>query len=271
MQFISKFKYKKRGHHIVKAFIRECWNKSEQMYLGLDYDGLKRSKKMQRLLLKEQSGYCCYCMRKISLSEVTLEHVMPHNLKEETLKEEVKYYKHYGRLKQVYYAPEIPVAPKLRTPPYPHSIAYENLTASCKGRIFDGSGEYKMHQCCNNPRGNKKIIPLFFLSNISEMIEYEKDGRISDNGDRYKASIDSLKLNHDTLIFMRKIWARIVMYHIEIKQVWSAKDNIEIRRDIIDDIDLERSERQNLKVDTYWKLLIEYHWFYYYFMKRFAA
>ena len=40
--------------------------------------------------------------------------------------------------------------------------------------------------------------------------------------------------------------------------------------DIIDDIDIDISERKNLRIDLYWKLLIEYYWFYNYFQRMIA-
>lgn len=78
MQFINKFKYKRKGHRIIKAFIKDKWNNDIQRYVNLNYNELKRIKAFKYLLLKEQQGFCCYCMRKIPFNEVTLEHVMPH-------------------------------------------------------------------------------------------------------------------------------------------------------------------------------------------------
>lgn len=99
MQFINKFKYKRKGHRIIKAFIKDKWNNDIQRYVNLNYNELKRIKAFKYLLLKEQQGFCCYCMRKIPFNEVTLEHVMPHHLEDKKRKEEVKYYSKFGRLK----------------------------------------------------------------------------------------------------------------------------------------------------------------------------
>lgn len=65
MQFINKFKYKRKGHRIIKAFIKDKWNNDIQRYVNLNYNELKRIKAFKYLLLKEQQGFCCYCMRKI--------------------------------------------------------------------------------------------------------------------------------------------------------------------------------------------------------------
>lgn len=93
MQFINKFKYKRKGHRIIKAFIKDKWNNDIQRYVNLNYNELKRIKAFKYLLLKEQQGFCCYCMRKIPFNEVTLEHVMPHHLEDKKRKEEVKYFR----------------------------------------------------------------------------------------------------------------------------------------------------------------------------------
>ena len=65
---------------------------------------------------------------------------------------------------------------------------------------------------------------------------------------------------HSTLIFMRKIWAKIVINNISLNQVNKALTDNDIRINIIDDIDIDISERKNLRIDLYWKLLIEYHY-----------
>ena len=75
---------------------------------------------------------------------------------------------------------------------------------------------------------------------------------------------------HSTLTFMRKIWAKIVINNISLNQVNKALTDNDIRINIIDDIDIDISERKNLRIDLYWKLLIEYHWFYNYFQRMIA-
>ena len=44
MQFINKFKYKRKGHRIIKAFIKDKWNNDIQRYVNLNYNELKRIK-----------------------------------------------------------------------------------------------------------------------------------------------------------------------------------------------------------------------------------
>lgn len=52
MQFINKFKYKRKGHRIIKAFIKDKWNNDIQRYVNLNYNELKRIKAFKYLLLK---------------------------------------------------------------------------------------------------------------------------------------------------------------------------------------------------------------------------
>lgn len=182
-------------------------------------------------------------------------------------------YNKFGRLKRgkIYYCPdkEIPISPKLHTPPYPHCIAHENLVASCQGKVFEGGEKYILHKCCNNFRGNDKIVPLFFIPRAAEIVRYEIDGTLT-YFEKYESTISSLNLMHSTLIFMRKIWAKIVINNISLNQVNKALTDNDIRINIIDDIDIDISERKNLRIDLYWKLLIEYHWFYNYFQRMIA-
>ena len=60
MQFINKFKYKRKGHRIIKAFIKDKWNNDIQRYVNLNYNELKRIKAFKYLhtntFVRE---YCC--------------------------------------------------------------------------------------------------------------------------------------------------------------------------------------------------------------------
>ena len=274
MQFINKFKYKRKGHRIIKAFIKDKWNNDIQRYVNLNYNELKRIKAFKYLLLKEQQGFCCYCMRKIPFNEVTLEHVMPHHLEDKKRKEEVKYYSKFGRFKKgenilLAQIKRFPYLPNYILLPIPICIAHENLVASCQGKVFEGGEKYILHKCCNNFRGNDKIVPLFFIPRAAEIVRYEIDGTLT-YFEKYESTISSLNLMHSTLIFMRKIWAKIVINNISLNQVNKALTDNDIRINIIDDIDIDISERKNLRIDLYWKLLIEYHWFYNYFQRMIA-
>lgn len=270
MQFLSKdnAKYSEEGHRIIDAFIKSCWQQESNAYVNLNYNELKRNPKIKSLLLREQHGYCCYCMRKISEKKVTLEHVMPQNIKEEKskLEEEKEHYFQYISAQNVVYQPECEInrRNKLKYPPYPHSIAYENLTASCDGSIYEGGNKYSLHKCCNNKRGNSRIIPLFFLPRIHYILIYEEDGRLT-YPNEYDDTIKALNLDCDCLRLIRKVWACIRRKNINMSEVKSAENDENKRKDILVRLELKRSEEQKMANELYWKLLSQFYWFLQYF------
>lgn len=265
MQFIYKNqdKYCTIAHNILHSFINDCWQEDSGKYINLGYHELKRNREFNSLLLKEQKGFCCYCMRKIPSGELTLEHVIPHHIKD-SLEEQLLHYYCYIPSKSVIYKSDIEQNRRLAYPPYPHCIAYENLTASCDGRIYEGGEKYLLHACCNNKRGNDKIIPLFFLPRIHTILVYEEDGRLSYT-DEYEATIKSLNLDCDALRLIRKVWARIRKNNIKIKEVIAGEGDQEIRKNIVVLLDMERPEEKTILHILYWKLLIQFYWFYHYF------
>lgn len=269
MQYISKYDFKKTGHAIIRRFLRTQWDKEACCYFNLDYNQLKRDKVFKHQLIKEQHGFCCYCMRCLRKEEVTLEHVIPQKIKSPDPKVEIKYYAQFGRLKRrlVKYMESIPRDRKLKVPPYPHSIAYENIVASCTGKVYEGGGKYILHKCCNNFRENKKIIPFFFIPEIDIKVGYRRDGTI-DCPERLDNTVKILNLEHRSLVFIRKIWAAIVMAKVSLKDVQTAKNDIQLRKDIISDIDIKKEERDQLGNDIYWNLLNEFCWFYGYYQKK---
>ena len=269
MQYISKYNFRKKGHAIFRKFLRQQWDKEAGCYFNLNYKQLKRNKSFEHLLINEQHGFCCYCMRHLGKGEVTLEHVMPQNIKNKIPELDIKYYAQYGRLKRKYvkYLESIPKDKRLKIPPYPHSIAYENIVASCTGKVHNEGQEYALHQCCNNFRGNKKIIPFFFIPKIEFKIGYRNDGTI-DYPERFDDTVESLNLKHPSLVFIRKIWAAVVKADITVKDVQKAQKDMQLREDIISDIDIVKEERKKLKNDIYWNLLNEFYWFHGYYKKR---
>ncbi|KAA6312637.1 hypothetical protein EZS27_036462 [termite gut metagenome] len=202
-------------------------------------------------------------MRRIPAGKLTLEHVIPQNVKNDNISEIEHYYKFVSSF-DVIYMPKIESNKELEYPPYPHRIAYENLTASCDGSIYDGGEEYILHKCCNEKRENDKIIPLFFLPRIHYILKYEEDGRLT-YPEEYDKTIKSLNLDCDSLRVIRKVWARIRNNKITIPEVESAEMDFNQRKDIVVQLDLEQSEEKNIKHDLYWKLLIQFKWFYGYF------
>ncbi|MDR3339305.1 MAG: hypothetical protein LBT25_04270 [Candidatus Symbiothrix sp.] len=200
---------------------------------------------------------------------MSIEHVIPQSCTHEDFK---THYSRYGALKRkrIYF-----VDPKtLQTilskkkevfrgrRSHPHFIAYENLVASCKGLLPDENEKFGRH-CCNHKRENKKIIPIFFLNNVPLIIKYEKDGELT-YPLRYEETIDEvINLKYLTLKRMRKAWA-------EVYSEYSLHEITSATGDRIKDIVAVFSSdlRSILYKETYWKLFLQYRWFYSYFQNQ---
>ncbi len=274
MRWINKRdkRNRKYAHRIVNRFLHDAWDNESGCYINCDYDTFKNNKRFKSLLYHEQNGYCCYCMRKLDLEDkgkCTMEHVMPHKVNG---KDVAFYYAHVPQLKKNVRALLI----KKDTlclrhfHPYPHFCAYENLVLSCSGSIYktdnpDTEFVSKLHECCNNPRGSKRVMPMFFYK--TQAFNYEVDGTLS-FPPQYEESIKTLRLETtDNLCLMRKAWASIVKYHT-LSDVERAIAEPSLREAILMDTPITIQEVKRLKHDLYWQLLYEYRWFYSYFRKK---
>ncbi|MDR0895178.1 MAG: hypothetical protein LBN06_07775 [Prevotellaceae bacterium] len=267
MKWINKSngKYRKRGRRIVENFLDRAWSEQESSYINCNYKSLKDEHRIDRLLLEQQHYHCCYCMRLVDFKQhTTLEHIIPHKLKCEEMRTKVS----------------------REDPPYPHFCAYENLVVSCDGSIPDP--EYpniilpgKLHLCCNNVRGNDKILPLFFIRRISKDIiykpngeidyrkgKYEKKEKYEKRRTKYKETIEALKLEHGTLKLMRRAWAGIVVGNrFTIDDIRNAGKDKQLREDILLESPIPVEDSKTLKSDLYWNTFFSYNWFYSYFKK----
>ena len=278
-------KFRKTGHSIVNSFIKKAWNDNCHRYIGCNYREFKRDNRMEQLLLHEQKGYCCYCMRHLEGgTHTTLEHVMPHHCRKQdgsTDWSKVNYYRHFNRTfdqKVAYIHLDSSEREWCSGPPYPHFCAYENLTVSCDGCLYTDEERRnniypsQLHKCCNNPRGDKKIIPLFFIKNIGKLVVYDgEDGSITFNTKstiyqiELSNAVDALKLDNPRLQVIRRAWHRIALSQYSINDVMSAKGDSNLRDEIIFDSGIKFEDSKHIKQQLYWELLSEYHWFYHYF------
>lgn len=280
MQYIDKKNPENstKGHGIIDSFIESAWNDEDNCYIGLTYDKLKYDcPSLLNLLIDEQKGYCCYCMRKLSIGQnTTIEHVIPKSIvASET--EEIEYYEKYGQLNResIYVSGEHTLTSKLRTPPYPHFIAYENLVASCNGKLLQQplskSSENITGHCCNNRRGSNKIVPLFFFENVSELISYATDGTIvfDEFNEEYDNTLKKINLkDNKTLSLVRKLWYLVSKQDYSIMDVNDAISCIEKRKDIIDDcLGFENPSTNDMFLENtnLWRLFSEFEWFFTYY------
>lgn len=274
---------RRKGHHIVNRFLCDAWNMKERQYVNCTYESFKKNRDMERLLHREQGGFCCYCMRHLDVGNHTsLEHVMPRKSVNKQNKIDIKkinYYKRFNKnfKRNVVYKHLDGVKRKWHIgPPYPHFCAYENLVFSCNGSLFINEDKEKklypsrIHLCCNEHRGNKLIVPLFFIPNINKLIVYNKNGTISISQIvksplrqvELSNTIDNLALEHERLRIIRQAWYCIATSHYDIKQVKDAVDDSYLRTNIMADSGIPANLVNRIDHPIYWSLLCDYFWFY---------
>ena len=275
MRWINKRnkKYRKQGHSIVRKFLQQGWNKELGKYVNASYDDLKGQRRMERLLLREQGYVCCYCMRKISVkNKTTLEHILPRKTKENDHNKICHYLNTARFMKRYVKWTDEPLYHKVKTPPYPHFCAYENLVASCDGSVWDMDNPNALastvHNTCNNIRSDKEIVPMFYDPLVERRLIYERDGELTYDEAKYEATIGAIKLEHDTLKLMRKVWAQISKTHYSADDVKNAILNENLRLNILDELTINAANSDFLKRKHIWAMLYEYHWFYDYFKYR---
>lgn len=274
MQVINKRHKKNRlkAHRMIVRFLKQCWDIYSNQYINCSFSDFRKNKHFTSLLYKEQKGLCCYCMRALDLNikgMYTLEHVMPHNVKESDV---AYYYTHVPHLKKLVRKLKIDKnTPRLvKLSPYPHFCAYENLVLSCSGAIYTTNEPEKeivrnLHECCNNARGNDRILPMFF--DQKSEFDYNDDGTMF-FPKKYEESIRSLRLeSNDNLKLIRKTWSELMrLYSVE--DVRRAIDDKPFRIEMILDTTLDIYEAKRMTNDLYWNLLYEYRWFGSYFLYR---
>ncbi|MCR5361799.1 MAG: hypothetical protein K6E73_07285 [Bacteroidales bacterium] len=295
MEFVDKSIGAERAHTLLVNYLNRCLNKNP--YPENLYDEMKddvepdetinpNHDSTYKLLLKwilaeshidgdglnDDEGYCCYCMRRIKADDIhsTLEHVIPKSIETEEdynsyfdVDSELERDENIMTLKTKFFN----IRHK-QALPCPHNAAYENLVASCDGRLPIGSNN---HVCCNGPRGDTKIPPIMFMRNIHNEIEYRTNGRIiwiAGNPDmnvkRERANVinNVLCLNHDILRCIRRIWYYLAERGLD------CDLNEENKRRVIDtlrpqcSLNSEKDMLDNfLEQPIYWNLLDQYRYF----------
>lgn len=173
MEFIDKSINQAAGNLLVNNFLTSRWNNLSNNYSQINYSThpnhpfrLSLRDLLKQLLLKEQKNICCYCMRQLNNDDrTTFEHIVPKSVKTQVKLNEYTHYPIIGNnvcLQSVFDN----ATTQLNTPPFPLEIAYENLVASCNGRIIDGQLKDTTPKFCNNYRLSNLVEPLFYVSTI---------------------------------------------------------------------------------------------------------
>jgi hypothetical protein len=164
------------------------------------------------------------------------------------------------------------VRKKLRMPPYPHFLAYDNLVASCDGKTLSQTGEIIAHHCCNNARGNRYVEPLYLLSDVSSKVKYDNRGHLVCD-EMYIPSLgpDGLNLTCYFLNKVRLFWLKVVQSNEYDKtSIMDAIHDLVLRQNIVDDLFCDDSggEWLFLNEQAAWAVFADYDWFYDYYDKE---
>lgn len=284
MRFIDKAKAEHRikGLTINRQILKLCWNENDCKYSGLNYNNVDKSTLTEHIVV-EQDCLCCYCMRNLHIKSegnhkknVTLEHVIPHRIKEREWFQDRDKYRIYPLLRDNHIAicfegNAFDITKEFEMPPFPHFIAYDNLVASCDGQTLNEIGEEIPQHCCNNKRGNNYVEPLYFHANISSEVSYDNRGHVQ-CPEEYIPYLGEKGVNImcPFLNKVRLFWKEISDSEYNVANIVEAEDNKTLRLDIIDDVFTDDPIGQwfFLQDKESWCVFSDYPWFYEYYKSK---
>ena len=291
MEYIDKSHFLGREQEIDRNFLEECFNEdSKSFYPEIDTDQSysnfsnrtyrKGTDGWERLLLEEQDGRCCYCMKKLQVGALNIEHVIPRNIQAKDDGEEFAKYINASPFleqnvelasdfakKQFTNKEELSEVTK-----FPHRIALPNLLASCNGKF----GKPSDGCCCNNARSNDYLLPLMLMPEAKQHIRYDRRSGIIVMYPEEKSWEKLLQtLNDDTYKEIRLLWYKAWLHKDKIKLESLADYDTKERTlflNLIFDVDnfTQISEEYQKYAgiltgdSTYWKLFLDFDWFFNY-------
>lgn len=291
MRYINKTgtPFEANGKSQTKVFIDSCWCEETNEYNNLIYER-SRLRQLEEILVDEQkekgNSYCCYCMRKLFLEaidghcpNVTLEHIVPHQIKEFEWLTNKNDYENFPNLTPSHITicyngilNEQQRGSKMTGMPYPHFVSYHNLVASCDGTIME-EDKLKGSHCCNNNRQEHFVLPVYLKKELAKGIGYDKKGFLDYDDSIYDEKWfdkDHLNLNNSWIVLVRRLWYKISKSEYTDSCIENARSNKELRQNIIDDIDSANEIMSWIDNDNAWNLLSEYSWFYQYYKDKYS-
>lgn len=232
MQHIKKLSTKTEAHRLIDGFLGRCQNGGswpQDLYNALesdkDDDESSTFSAFRQELLKETNGLCCYCMRTLTESNTTLEHVIPNKVETQDKYNEYKGYYTDEEWNKLIFSKAFLLNPSWPNSKCPHTVAYENLIPSCNGKMADLRTDQEKADhvrdarksiCCNNKRGSSFIPPFVFNESMIKEFEYKKNGILVWNDDSPEVAEKKrvwvsdeekgLNLNCEELVAIRRIW-----------------------------------------------------------------
>ena len=281
MKYIDKTTYLDEGHAITDSYLEsECKidePDGHYRYQNVDYSGsfgttTKGAKaKMMKLAIKSQHNLCCYCMRYLDEGEgVTLEHIIPQSCSPDDFKKYMDLNVYPLTAQEVIRTADFTGVDDIKTDRRPHTVTFENLTASCEGKFPDKGGS---SLCCNNKRGEKNIYPLFYVADVENELEYMDDGSVYPNERcshpiEYVETIQHVRLNCQSLKDIRRLWH--LFGNVPYEKIESCLTDKALREETLLNVLFQNPDMsgQDEKIsnkfrtnDDYWHTLLLYRWF----------
>lgn len=263
MEFIDKYQSANQdeAHEIVDAFLREVDKESELYKRFADPlpDGSYPKKRMYALLVKEQCR-CCYCMRRLQTdgTHSSIEHVIPQHVTKEVFDE---YFAYGSTLNKAYIQHEEDyLKGDSQTPPYPHTVAYENIVLSCDG-FYPNRGEA---QSCNTKRGSDFVPPIAFVRDIHDMVEYYTNGTVRYLGkdEGLLPMVTILGLDVPIQKAIRRIWGYVTANGVNVNSCDHKELVYEIWMNCMEQLTQEETDALLLfEKQNFWELLLQYDYF----------
>ena len=147
---------------IIDAYLQTRRGRWSESTLYREFCGAQKHDIIDNVLLPEQDNKCCYCLKTIAdhCDDATIEHIIPQST---TSFAQAQHY-YNGRPSRLNARNVCLTADFLANnetcPPYPHRVAYHNMTVACDR--------------CNNKRDSNEIEPLFLYNTIHDEVSYDK-------------------------------------------------------------------------------------------------
>lgn len=279
MRYIDKNAKRAEGRNITdKYLVNECRTidpvTGNIRYMNVDYSGSFTNRgyknKLLELGMTLQNKFCCYCLREIGKKQsATLEHIIPQS------SATADGYNRYNELSEheIILTSDFVSAHNQSCPPYPHTVAWNNLVVSCNG-CFPLDNNVSSH-CCNNARSSDFAPPVYYLRDIGSRIVFMQDGTMmAGNGDLHddvQSTINAAKLNYSALKEIRRLWylLRNRPYREIVKCLYDRDLRIQTLCSIssMENLADIRFVYKYLK-DEYWEVFMKYHLFYTIFQNK---
>jgi hypothetical protein len=262
MEYIDKNISREWAQTLIKDFLKRRLDEDgkypEDLYGAFMGDPSCKDLFVARLL-DDNNHRCCYCMRDIQ--GTSLEHMIPRAVKTKSGYE--KYFEKESQLDadNMMLAQEFLDKSK-DVPPFPHTLAYENLIPSCIGNLPSKSAK-----CCNNYRKDQFVYPLVFRPEIHEEVKYYNNGNITwpEDPEETIPTLTKLGLDCLELKMIRRIWYYLSKNGLGCEEANRDKTIYDLLIEIGEPTNSEERNMQqmlrNFKKPEYWKLLEKYTYF----------